>query len=86
MSGAEVSATYEVHTAVMQLGGVRVCVCGYVCPRKAVAMQSRAPSPNTHSGVSAKSKAVIYVLSKLFFFLRACFIRAQVNETPGPRR
>ena len=43
-------------------------------------MQSRTPSPNTHSGVSAKSKAVIYVLSKPFFFLRACFIQAAAIE------
>ena len=43
-------------------------------------MQSKTPSPNTHSGVSAKSKAVIYVLSKPFFFLRACFIQAAATE------
>ena len=39
-------------------------------------MQHRTPSPNTQSGASVRIRAVIYVLTKPFFFafLRACFI------------
>ena len=36
-------------------------------PRKAVAMQRRTPSPKTQSGVSVKSRTIIYVLTKHFF-------------------
>ena len=52
-------------------------------------MQLRTPSPNTQSGVSVKSKAVIYVLTKHFLPFNACFIagrRAKKKKQSRRRR
>ena len=50
-------------------------------------MQRRTPSPNTQSGVSAKSKAVIYVLSKPFlpFYARVSY-KQRRSKTRTPTR
>ena len=50
-------------------------------------MQRRTPSPNTQSGVSAKSKAVIYVLSKPFFpFYARVSYKQRRSKTRTPTR
>ena len=50
-------------------------------------MQRRTPSPNTQSGVSAKSKAAIYVLSKPFypFYARVSY-KQRRSKTRTPTR
>ena len=50
-------------------------------------MQRRTPSPNTQSGASAKSRAVIYVLSKPFFgFYARVSYKQRRSKTRTPTR
>ena len=48
-------------------------------------MQHRTPSPNTQSGVSVKSRTVMYVLSKQFFLFTRVFHDSRTQKKKSYR-